>query len=392
MNKLKLPNFSQLPEKYVLASMYLVIYMFFAPTMYFSQYFALRGMDIKQIGILMATITLVSMIGQFFWGNIADKAKTINKVVLSLIFLSICFSLLFIISNQFYMLLLSVIIFYIFISSVSPLMDTVILTRSQISGINFGKLRSLGAIGFLLASLLSGYLAQFNMVYIFYAVILFGILSFFVVSAAPKVHGQRKKGQKFNIIGFLKNKEIIFIFLLSMSMNFTYGFHYAFFPIYFSNDLKAGTFLYGVLIVIGAVVEIPLLLKFDFLIKKFGIKTSLLFAALLTALRWFFYGIFDNILILLILSLFQGISLIIMHYYVCVYLNCKAPAEGKATVQMLINILTFGLARILGSVFGGFTLSYFGGIKNMYLICTATIIVACVIFSFGRFDIASDKK
>lgn len=334
------------------------------------------------IGALLSLGPLVAVLSQPFWGITGDRAKSKNDVLKILVAGSAVAIVVFPLSTNVFFLFAVITVFTFFQSSVNPLSDAITLEQLEGSRFRFGRIRLAGTLGFAAMSVLAGTIINkksSNMFILYFAITL---LVFFTVTRLPIVKGHQSDGQRMQIWELFRNRELMLLISLNFIIQATLGYYYSFFPIYF-NQSGGNSTLLGIAMLISSTSEIPFLLNADKILTRFGIKATLIFSALVVTLRWLLMYMVSGAGAMLAVNALHGMTFIIFSYCMATYINNNVPRELRASGQTLNALLCMGLARIIGSFFGGM-LSDLTSIRQVFLyvalIDLAAAAVYCVIF------------
>jgi MFS transporter, PPP family, 3-phenylpropionic acid transporter len=340
-------------------------------------YFQTVGATTTQIGVLLSLGPLVAVLAQPIWGSLGDRAKTKNSVLRVLIIGTGFIILLFPVSTKFNYLLIMVCLFNFFQTSIAPISDTITLEElDKQKRWSFGTIRLGGTIGFAVMSLTFGWIAKSNLDSLFTVYALIMLVSVILLTRFPSVMGYQSSGRKMNIGVLFKNRKLMIYLSINLVLQITLGYYYTFFPVYFHN-MGGNSVLLGWSMVISALSEIPFLLYSGRIIKRIRITQILLVSSIATALRWFAFSLTDNPYWVLPVQVLHGLIFIVLSVTMAVYINQEVPKELKASGQTLNTLLSAGIARIIGSFFGGISSEIFG-MKNIFFY-NAWIAVACAV-------------
>ncbi|WP_239627991.1 MFS transporter [Paenibacillus sp. H1-7] len=360
---------------------YMIVYMGNAVYgTYIPVYFQSVGATPAQIGTLLSLGPLVAVLAQPLWGAIGDRAKTKNSVLAVLLAGSGLMVMLFPLSDAFYYLLVMVCLFTFFQTSTFAISDAITLEElDKQKSWSFGSIRLGGTIGFAIMSISFGYLAKYDIGTLFpvYAAVM--LISLLLLTRFPKVSGYQSAGKKMQVWVLFKNRKLMIYMGINLVLQITLGYYYSFFPIYF-RELGADNVLIGWSMVISSLSEIPFLLFADRIMKRVRLTHILLVSGVATALRWFAFSFTENPYWVLPAQLLHGLIFIVLTVTMAMYINREVPKELKASGQTLNGLLSLGVARIIGSFFGGFASEAFG-MRNVFfynawiaVICTAGIV------------------
>ncbi|MCL2322082.1 MAG: MFS transporter, partial [Oscillospiraceae bacterium] len=170
------------------------------------------------------------------------------------------------------------------------------------------------------------------------------------------------------------------IFLPSNAIN-TYLF-------YIVKYLGGGTKDQGIVYFVQAIVEIPALMLFPVLIRKFKSKYLMLFASFNYLIRMILIYLAPNITSLILIYIFQSITYAIYFPNMRHYVDKHSPKELKATAQSFVESFGIGLSGVLGNLFGGLIINYYS-LKSMLFIC---IILSLIALIFLIYVVISSKN
>lgn len=344
-------------------------------------YFQHVGFTQAQIGTLLSLGPLVAIMAQPVWGLLSDRAKTKNSILMLLIAGSGLSVLLFPLTNMFLLLLCFICIFTFFQSSIFTISDAVTLEVLDKRGSgNFSLIRMGGTFGFAIMSIVFGLLAQkrIDLLFIVYTLILAACL--LLALRFPKIEGHQKRGHKMPVWVLFRNRKLMLYICANFVFQITLGYYYAFFPLYF-KELGGDSAWLGWSMVISSLSEVPFLLLSSRIFKRVPVSFILLGAGTAAALRWYLYSIVHHAYLLLPIQALHGLIFIVLSVTMAIVINKEVPNELKASGQTLNGLLSMGVARIIGSFFGGFASEAFGMRQTFFynsIVATICIIIfAC---------------
>ena len=371
---------SDFPWKYglFLASYYLAnaVYQSYA-----SKYFESVGMTHTQLSVLLAAAPVISIIMQPIWGMLGDRMKSRNIVLRMLIVVAAALVLTYRISGAFWWLLIVSCLFSAFYTSIQPMGDSIILEALQPKNQPFGPLRLMGCLTFAVGNLFIGYAIDGRMnlvVYLTTAILMLTLLS---TKALPYTPGHQSTGQKMNMLAILKLRHMPGLLIMLMMMQLTMGYFYSFYSIHFTSLPGGTTTLLGLCYFLSAVSEVPFLLNADKLYDKLGVGKLMSISAAAITLRWLLLGLFPYAGVAMASQVLHGWGFIVMTVSTSKYMSATVPDELKASGQMLLAVVGFGIARAFGILGGGLLSEAMGGIQNGFLMMAAVSGAALLIFA-----------
>lgn len=358
-----------------------------------SSYFKIElDLSTSQIGLLMSLTPIVAIFSQPLWGMISDYTQNPKKMLLIAQISTIAIALFYSTITSFGMLLFIVIALSLTQSALIPLSDSIALNYVQKIGGNYGAIRLFGSIGFAIAVLFSGRLAEIYSLsiifYIFSFLILVGLcITFFLPKSVPT--NQREsilKGlpvllSKKNFLLFL-----VFVFVVfgPISANNTY------FGLYIQSI--GGTLTgVGIAFLISAGSEAPFMPIAKKLISKYGIYNILTLTAIVSALRWFIYFTNPPLIIVFLSCLSQGLTVGLFIPAALQYTREQAPESLKATAVTIYAGLGLGLGEWFCTFISGFLSEAFS-LKAIYVLFGVLSLIGVGIMQYIKKDSTIDAK
>ncbi|HZG12355.1 MAG TPA: MFS transporter [Kurthia gibsonii] len=347
-----------------------------------------QGMSETKVGLLISVGSLITIIVQPTFGMISDRLKTIRKVMLVLILLTTISGFFLYQASSMTWIVIFTLVVYAFLMPLDPLCESLSFTTAETLKISYGSVRTYGALGYAVLSLIVGYIMDwFGLHSISYLFAVAGILAFLSVwllrDAPPSPVPVTIEGFKKLIL----NKEILLFLLLiliasiSARMNDTFlGIH----VITLNGDNK----LVGLAFFIAAASEI-VIFALSFMWLKPGKELLLITIAIFFyVVRFFLSGIVDHPYALIAVQLLQMVTFPIFYTAAIQYLYKLVPREWRATGQTLLALLFFGFSGMVTSAIGGYVYNVFGG-HNFYFMLTG---ISAVAFVYGIFLLIRQKR
>lgn len=327
-----------------------------------------QGLETNEVGLIIGAGGFVTIIAQPLWGMISDRRKTLRKVLLLLIFMAAISGFLLFHMNSFVGLIIAAMVVYFFLMPIDPLTESLSFTMTETIGTNYGSVRTYGALGYAVLSLVVGYVMKwFGMSSVSILFVVIGIISFAVMWKMPDVPTSSAPVTIDGLKKVLKNREMqLFLLLVFLSsiparMNDTFlGIHI--------RSLGGDPSLVGIAFFISAGSEIVIFALSVWWLRQGKELLIMTIAIFFYALRFFLSGIVESALLLAIIQLFQALTFPI--YYTAAIQNLYriVPREWRATGQTVLALLFFGLSGIVSSSVGGFIYHEWDGHLFYYLL------------------------
>ncbi|WP_102693860.1 MFS transporter [Rummeliibacillus pycnus] len=333
-----------------------------------------QGLTTSEVGLIIGAGGFVTIIAQPLWGMISDKRKTLRKVMLLLILMTaVCGFLLFNMSS-FWSLVIVAMLVYFFLMPLDPLTESLNYTMTEAAGTSYGSVRTYGALGYAVLSLIVGYVMKwFGMNSISILFVLLGIICFAIMWKLPDAPTTSTPVTIDGLKKILTNKEmILFLILIFISsiparMNDTFlGIHI--------NTLGGDSSLVGIAFFISAATEILVFALSIWWLRKGKELLIITFAIFCYALRFYLSGLVESPILLTLIQLLQMLTFPIYYTAAIQYLYQIVPREWRATGQTVLALLFFGISGIISSSAGGFIYNVYGGHIFYYTIATVSFI------------------
>ncbi|MFC4699819.1 MFS transporter [Glaciecola siphonariae] len=328
---------------------------------YVGIYLDAKGFSSAQIGTLLAVVSLSRIVGPNMWAHFADKTGQVGEVLrlgCLLAFLSFS-SILWV--EGFIGITIAFASMMMFWTAVLPQLEVITSHATERSKGGYGAIRLWGSIGFIACTLVVGWLLDnFSAQVIVYAsiVMLLGLFisSLLVVSRAQQTVTDTKT-QDHALDAHSKMKIWSFgfiVFLLGNTfLQVSFGSFYNFFTLYM-RALDYSGMQTGVFIGLGVAAEVIIFIYAMRLIKRFGVKSLLVFSVFFTALRWALLAVFaEHTSIIVFTQLIHALSFGLTHAASVYYLQQTFPKAFQSRAQALYVSIAFGIGGASGSYLSG---------------------------------------
>lgn len=333
---------------------------------YFNLYLSSTGLTESQIGLIVSVSTVCLLAAQLFWGIVSDRASSKNGVLHLLYLAAALVSLCFYLGRSYWFLLLMGTAFAVFFNPLIPLQDNFVLEHLERSRWDYGQVRMGGTIGYCLTVLFIGFFLRDDYRPIFWMVALCMVGCRLLCIGLPKVRGYRAQGAKRPWRELLGNRTLIGLILFNLVFSIGMNFFYNFYSIYYVSDAVGGSSsLVGLMMFFSAVSEIPILMLIHRMIKRLGIRGTLILAGCVTVLRWLLLAVLHQPAPILFVNLLHGMGYTGFSYCIITYIGKTMPHELRATGQSLNALLGNVVSKVLFGFLGGFASQSFGADRIM---------------------------
>ncbi|MGM9925612.1 MAG: MFS transporter [Bacillus sp. (in: firmicutes)] len=353
-------------------------------------YLAEQGLTPSQIGFIVGTGGFVTIIAQPLWGFISDKTKTTRKVLLLLFVLASLFGYLLFGTNEYILLIVFAMLVYFFLMPIDPLTESLNFTVAEAARISYGSIRTYGALGYAVLSLVTGYImSAFGQNSVALLFVGLGVLSFGICWFMSDVRASSAPVTKEGLKQFLSNRQtqmfLLLVFLCSVParMNDTFlGVHI--------GELGGDTSLVGLAFFLSAGSEILVFSLSFWWLRKGKELLIITIAAFFFFVRFFVSAWVTDPTQLAVIQVLQMLTFPIFYTAAIQYLYRIVPAEWRATGQTVLALLFFGISGIIASYAGGLMYSALSG--QMFYLAVSIMSLIGTIFGVCLYRIYEYRK
>ena len=397
----KLP--ASVSQRWALASILLAnAFVYVCPAIYatfLSAYFTRTGLSAGEMGILFSLSPLMYLMASPLWARLADRTGK-RKQVLALVCTGSAVALLLLYRcRSFISTLAAMLLLNVFVTSLVPLSDSIVLMRSKALGIPFSRVRLGGTLGYAIVVILCGFFLHGTGAIMFpiaaasfllYAAL---ILTFPQESAADSSiahHARAPLSQ-----GLLRQLQPEFWFVLAFAFLGYTGLSVlsAYFGA-FLVGLGYGHLEIAIASTFSALSEVPTLLLMHRLVQRQPIMRLLCLCCIAFALRLALISL-GILPLIYAASTLQSVSYMPLYYCCVTYVSEHLPASQQSQGQSLLVLCQSGLGGLTGYLLGGQAVSTLGTTSTyrlfaMLLVFCALGLYACYSYTLKRKDVQHD--
>ena len=348
------------------------------------------GYTNSEAGYILASANICALILQPFFADLADRSKKINAMTIFLVSIEIIFVCsigLFFISVRSLMLTLIYVVMITlanaviaFLTSIQFLMDT---SKSKI---NFGLCRAGGSLCFAILSALMGIMIErigMKSIPLALFIITLLIIGLCIFITRHSINGNIKAvltlEKKRSSSLFVFFKENLRFMILSIAMLFIYYAH-AFitnFTISIVRNVGGDNREMGYLIAFMALMELPGMIGFKEISRRFKVSSLLLFSMIMFSIKAIIVWLSPSLMTLTFGFALQVVSFALYIPASVQYANIIIDEKDTVKAQMMFNLMQTGGA-VFSSIIGGWLID-FSGISHALLVgailsCIGTMI------------------
>lgn len=362
-----------------ISSVYFFYYAGYCWFPFFSLYLTQNGFSGIQIGSITAIRPLMSMLVIPLWGIAADLFGR-RRIMLFCILFSSFFLPLFGL-NPSYLYCLFVCLLVSFFSTPSGMiLDSIALDHiQQTKRLAFGHYRLWGAVGWSIVLIVAGRVIRGKGVEtLFYFGSGFLLICFILGNLKVSGEGKADIKKDWSHLGeVLKNRNLLFFLFLVLIMRAGTSCILVFQSVYM-HEIGASNSIIGLSQGIQGFSEIPFYIFSAWLIKKAGVRRTLMISFFMYAVRLLLYAAINKPLYVLAVDTLHGFSFSLFLISSVEYVNTSVPEQWRSTGQTLLGSVLFGAGAILGNLWSGWLLDSIDiqsvfRINGMIVFCLAAI-------------------
>lgn len=325
-----------------------------------------QGLNPAQIGMITGTGGFITIIAQPLWGMVSDRTRTIRKVLLLLMICAGISGYFLYASTSFALLIGLAMLVYFFLMPIDPLTESLNFRVAESVGISYGSIRTYGALGYAVMSLVAGYIMStfgaHSLAYLFAGI---AAISFIISLAMPDAPVTGKPVTLHSLKTFLSNKETLLFLLLVFVCSVPARMNDTFLGVYI-RELGGNSELVGLAFFIAAASEI-VVFALSFWWLRAGKELAIIsISAAFYFIRFFASAWISDPQLLAYLQVLQLLTFPIFYSAAIQYLYRIVPEEWRATGQTVLALLFFGVSGIVASYAGGAVYEALGG-QTLYL-------------------------
>ena len=323
----------------------------------------LRSLQLSttQVGFLLALTPLASLLTPPLWGHLADRTGRLSQVLTLLsVGAALGFAPLLGVTT-FPALALTLAVYACFVSSITPMVDSLALNRVNQVGGSFSHVRLFGSLGFIAMSTTFGLMArEVGRLTVVMPLALLGLLAVWSLSlrssAAPGTSHHPLAGLR-----LLREHKDLRWLLAATCLHWMACAPY--------NGMLAIHILaqglppsvVGLAAGVGVAAEVPTLLLYPRFAHRIAPRHLLGIAFALSAVRWVGMAFVSSPTLLVGLSLLHSMTFGVFYVASVAFMARRVPTHLRASGQGLFAAVTFGIGGLLGNTLSGAGFALLGG-------------------------------
>ncbi len=365
-----------------------------------NNYLQYNGLDTSVIGIILTLVSIVALIGQTTMAPIVDKSKKWNEkkyILFTLMLAIVCYVLMIIIPGKSVLMMVLAVVGFACATIGIPYLNSIAFIYEKVGvKINYGLGRGVGSAAYAVAGLIIGQLINFKDASILPIwLVVMAIITAIVISTlqVPEDDGEKeetKEESKLSYGAFFKKYSNVLIVVLSLILLFFTHMLINNYMINIIENIGGNAGSQGTATFIQAMVELPPMFGFVFLLKKFRIDQLMVVSAICWAFKDLLIVIAPNMTVYYIAMIFQMFSYAIIIpasvYFADRYIDSEDRNQGQTIMSAASTI-----GGLLASFIGGLLLSALSVQATLY-VGLAVAVVGAILMVVGVHNLRSAKK
>lgn len=357
---------------------------------YWSLYLKSIHFNAVEISILMSVQPVMRMIAPTLWGWLADHTgKRLLVVKLAglggaLGYLGVFFT------TEFYPLLLVLMVMSFFWSASMPLVEATTLTYLGKHTARYGRIRSWGSVGFIVAVLGLGYAFDYIAIYwLLWAglAIMLGILLFAFQIPHADVLAHHTDSQ--SIASIVLQPQVLALFGACFLMSLAHGPYYTFYSIYLVEHGYAKSAV-GWLWALGVFCEIGVFFLMPWLTRHVTLPQILTVSLACAVLRFMLIGRgVDALPLLLLAQVLHAVTFGAFHAAAVALIHHFFRGRHQSKGQALFGSLTYGAGGMAGGLLSGPLWQHWGA-SVMYSMSALAALLGLLLMGWKLREVAEN--
>lgn len=319
------------------------------------------GITEAQIGVLNAAPMAITLLLTVFVGRIADKATDWKQTILIGQALAALFAAFFGLADTFVTVLIAWVLAVSPAIMVGPVADAATIRLGQRSGFSFGTVRAWGTAGFLLISLVTGYLADWfgpnAFLWLFAGLSALRVVTGYYLPVMRDPTSKRATSGGAIITKELRQALRTWVLLPLIGASFIFSTHMimnGFSALVWSNQgISAGTI--GFLIALAAGAEAVTMLLWKHVEFRFTARSLLMLGGAFAILRWTLMTFEPSVPVLVLVQLLQAFSFTFAYlggmYFIAKRTDESVSAEAQGFFAILMQTSSIFVVMAFGPIF-----------------------------------------
>jgi MFS transporter, PPP family, 3-phenylpropionic acid transporter len=342
-----------------------------------------------------STVIAVGMIARsfssFFLFPKLSQTVSLGRLSRWLVLISGVALLLFLPMNSFGMILVCMVLFSLVYPMMLPMVESMAAVMMKEDGIDYGRSRSWGSIGYTVALLAVGFLTSIftegAVIYLLFGGIVVILLS--SLAKLPQSMSGTRGQEKLSYRGLLKSRKFVWAMVIVVLIQGAHASYYNYGVLYL-KELDVSAVYIGVILNIAVLSEILFFALSDRLLKGRSISVMFMISAGAAVTRWTLLFLFSSTPVFIFTQIFHSLTFGLTHYAFMRLIYEELESKDIPAAQGVYTSLGMGLSTAILTFIGGFLYDISPGSAFLGM---AVVVLPCVVLGgwmYWKYDRVAD--
>lgn len=337
------------------------------------------ALSTTEVGLLLALSPLASLIAPPLWGHLADRTGRLSHVLTVLALgTALCFAPLLSV-ERFPALVATLGAYACFVSSITPMVDSLALDHVAQRGGSYAHLRLFGSLGFILATTTFGlWVRQVDRSTIIVALTLLSAVALWSLSLRAHTPPGATPHALAGLQLLRDNKDLRWLLAATCLHWMACTPYNGMFAIHISA-LGLPPSVVGLSFGLGVMAEVAAMLLYPRFAERIAPRHLLCLSFVMSALRWGGVALVSSPVPLAALSLIHAMTFGVFYPASVAFMARRVPQHLRASGQGLFAAVTFGVGGLVGFTSSGAGYSLLGGGHALFAVAAVLEILAAAL-------------
>jgi len=344
-----------------------------------------KDLTVADASMIMACGLVARAVATMFVFPFMSKFMSNKKIIIIFTILALLTAIIYIPATSNMSLLLITLLFSLVYPTLMPAIESGASTLVRQGKVHYGKSRSYGSIGFVIAvlilSMLTGVWGEQAILWSMIVGLIFLLVKQLMQTPPAllvKPTLQDRKG-KLSMKGLWKVKTFPIVLIVVFLLQGAHAAYYNYGYIYL-QELDVNPFYIGMIINIAVIFEVLYFMKADSFLSKWRPSSLLLLAGAGSTFRWMLIFLFPNVGIFIVSQALHALSFGVAHIAFIRYLTKSLPKEQIANAQGIYSGLALSLSTAILTFVGGYLYEIEPGLSFLGMIlCTIPAMIILLV-------------
>lgn len=349
-----------------------------------------KELTVSEASIIMGFGLVARALSTMFIFPFVSKVMSNKNVLIFFTACSLVVTLLYIPINSFGGLFLMTLLFSAFYPALLPAVESSASTLMQHGSIHYGKARSFGSFGFVVAVLIISMISGMYGEQMILWMMIVGLAALLIIQfmPAPQVLSLvpvKEEGKTLSMKGLFEVKSFIIVLFVVILLQGAHASYYNYGYIYL-QELNVNPFYIGMILNVAVIFEILYFYKADTFLTKWKPSSLMLVAAIGSSVRWILVYAFPNMPMFILSQALHALSFAMAHYAFIRYISKALPQEQIPNAQGIYSALAMSLSAAILTLLGGALYEIEPGLAFLGMIICTVPAILLILLTKKRFN------